>query len=81
MIKILQYDLEVDYHSAKDVPMGDALSQNHVNEICKPELDVENFVMLINELLPMSDLFLKKIQQHTANDNVLKCVLHHILND
>ena len=36
--------------------------------------------MLINESLPMSDLFLKKLLQHTANDNVLKCISRCILN-
>ena len=36
--------------------------------------------MSINLSLPVSDLFLKKLQQLTANDNVLKCVSRHILN-
>ena len=51
MVKILQYDLEVEYHPEKDVSVADALSQNHAAEICEQELNAENFVMLINESL------------------------------
>ena len=80
MVKILQYDLEVEYRHGKDVRAVNALSRNHADEICEPQLDTENFVMLINESLQVSDLFFKNLQQHTANDNVLKCVSRYILN-
>ena len=42
IVKILQYDLEVEYHPGKDMPLADALSRNHADDICEPELDAEN---------------------------------------
>ena len=67
LMKLMRYDLKVQYKTGKELFIADTLSRAYLSETGNELDDLE-----IAAILPMSEDKLTKLQEATASDTVLQ---------
>ena len=76
MLKVFQYDVELEYQPGKDMHIADLLSRQHLPENEGGQM-FENINMI--SFLPIRPERLQKIKQATADDEVMNLLLETII--
>ena len=75
LMKLMRYDLKVQYKTGKELFIADTLSRAYLSETGNELDDLE-----VAAVLPMSEDKLTKLQEATANDTVLQNLTSFVLN-
>ncbi|XP_017892179.1 uncharacterized protein K02A2.6-like [Ceratina calcarata] len=73
-LKLVKYNLEVQYIPGKELYVADMLSRNFVQEIVEDDKDMKEVVHNVRAIINISDRMKEKFQVATESDEILKKV-------